>query len=146
KWVTPSRDLIKAFETEGDQERFKESIVYYETNWSNYYPSDHYPFMYKCRSAYSNIIKYRYADVLLLKAEALIMGSGDLAAAADIIDRIRHRAGLNKLPANIRGDKEVMLNALLKERRLELAFEGQRWFDLVRLNKVEEVMNAVFAK
>ena len=39
-----------------------------------------------------------------------------------------------------------MLNALLKERRLELAFEGQRWFDLVRLNKVEEVMNSVFAK
>ena len=39
-----------------------------------------------------------------------------------------------------------MLNALLKERRLELAFEGQRWFDLVRLDKVEEVMNAVYAK
>ena len=34
----------------------------------------------------------------------------------------------------------------LKERRLELAFEGQRWFDLVRLDKVEEVMNAVYAK
>ncbi|WP_345232330.1 RagB/SusD family nutrient uptake outer membrane protein [Olivibacter ginsenosidimutans] len=146
KWVTPSRDLIKAFETEGDQERFQESVVYYETSWSNYYPSDHYPFMYKCRSAYSSIIKYRYADVLLLKAEALIMGPSDLAGAADIIDRIRQRAGLKKLPANIRGDKEAMLNALLKERRLELAFEGQRWFDLVRLNKVEEVMNAIFAK
>lgn len=39
-----------------------------------------------------------------------------------------------------------MLTALLKERRLELAFEGQRWYDLVRLGKVEEVMNAVFAK
>lgn len=34
----------------------------------------------------------------------------------------------------------------MKERRLELAMEGQRWFDLVRLDKVEEVMNAVFAK
>jgi len=41
---------------------------------------------------------------------------------------------------------EAMLQALLKERRLELAFEGQRWFDLVRLDKVEEVMNAVFKK
>mgnify|MGYP000579767721 CR=1 FL=1 len=39
-----------------------------------------------------------------------------------------------------------MIDALLKERRLELAFEGQRWFDLVRLDKVEEVMNAVYAK
>ena len=32
------------------------------------------------------------------------------------------------------------------ERRMELAFEGQRWYDLCRLNKVEEVMNAVYAK
>ena len=48
-------------------------VVYYDCNWSNYYPSDNYPFMYKCRSANSSIIKYRYADVLLLKAEALIM-------------------------------------------------------------------------
>ena len=31
-------------------------------------------------------------------------------------------------------------------RRMELAFEGQRWYDLCRLNKVEEVMNAVYAK
>lgn len=73
KWVTPSRDLISAFKQEGDEVRFKESIVYYDCNWSNYYPSDNYPFMYKCRSANSSIIKYRYADVLLLKAEALIM-------------------------------------------------------------------------
>ncbi len=38
------------------------------------------------------------------------------------------------------------MEAYLKERRLELAFEGQRWFDLVRLDKVEEVMNAVYDK
>lgn len=147
KWVTPSRDLIKAFQDEGDQVRYNESIVYYQTTWSNYYPSNNYPFMYKCRSAVSSIIKYRFADALLLKAEALIMKSGpDLAAAADIIDRIRQRAGLARLSSSVRGNKDAMLNALLKERRLELAFEGQRWFDLVRLDKVEEVMNAVYAK
>ncbi|MCI1648019.1 MAG: RagB/SusD family nutrient uptake outer membrane protein [Bacteroides sp.] len=147
KWVTPSRDLIKAFEDEGDQIRFNESVVYYACTWSNYYPSDHYPFMYKCRSAYSSLIKYRYADVLLLKAEALIMGNTpDLEGAAKIIDKIRKRAGLKDLPSAVRTSKDAMLNALLKERRLELAFEGQRWFDLVRLNKVEEVMNSVFAK
>lgn len=147
KWITPSRDLIKTFEDEGDEIRFKESVVYYDCKWSNYYPADHYPFMYKCRSAYSSIIKYRYADVLLLKAEALIMGKNqDLEAAAKIIDRIRDRAGLGKLPSSVRSNKDAMLNALLKERRLELAFEGQRWFDLIRLDKVEEVMNAVYAK
>lgn len=147
KWVTPSRDLINAFQDEGDQVRYNESIVYYQTTWANYYPANNYPFMYKCRSGVSSIIKYRFADVLLLKAEALIMKTGpDLAAAADIIDRIRQRAGLARLSSSVRSNQDAMLNALLKERRLELAFEGQRWFDLVRLDKVEEVMNAVYAK
>ena len=147
KWVTPSRDLINAFKSEGDEVRFNESVVYYDCTWSNYYPADNYPFMYKCRSAFSSIIKYRYADVLLLKAEALIMKeTPDLEGAAKIIDQIRERAKLSKLSSSVRTDKDRMLNALLKERRLELAFEGQRWFDLVRLDKVEEVMNAVYAK
>lgn len=147
KWVTPSRDLINAFQKEGDQIRFNESVVYYDCKWSNYYPSNHYPFMYKCRSANSSLIKYRYADVLLLKAEALIMQeSPDLGAAARIIDEIRERAGLDGLPASVKNDRDAMLAALLNERRLELAFEGQRWFDLVRLDKVEEVMNAVYTK
>ena len=126
---------------------FKESVVYYDCGWSNYYPSDNYPFMYKCRSANSSIIKYRYADVLLLKAEALIMqDTPDLEGAADIIDEVRDRAKLGALSSSTRSNKDALLNALLKERRLELAFEGQRWFDLVRLDKVEEVMNAVHAK
>lgn len=147
KWVTPSRDLINVFKQEGDEIRFNESVVYYECSWSNYYPSDNYPFMYKCRSANSSIIKYRYADVLLLKAEALIMQeTPDLEGAADIIDEIRERAGLEELPYSVRSSQEAMLDALLKERRLELAFEGQRWFDLVRLDKVEEIMNSVCSR
>lgn len=147
KWVTPSRDLIKLYETESDVERFQESIVYYECGWSLYYPKDHYPFMYKCRSSQSSIIWLRYADILLLKAEGLIMGtSPNLNAAANIIDEIRTKRKLSKLPSNVKSNKEEMLNALLKERRMELAFEGHRWFDLVRLDKVESVMNAVYVK
>ncbi|WP_345063970.1 RagB/SusD family nutrient uptake outer membrane protein [Sphingobacterium thermophilum] len=147
KWVTPSRDLIQTFQNEGDNIRMNQSIVYYTTTWSNYYPSTNYPFMFKLRSGMSSIIKLRYADILLLKAEALIMQpSPNLSAAADIIDKVRQRVSLPKLTATDKANKENMLKALLKERRLELAFEGQRWFDLVRLDKVEEVMNAVFAK
>ncbi len=147
KWITPSRDLINAFTREGDEIRYTESIVYYQAGWSNYYPASNYPFMYKTRSAFSNIIKYRYADILLLKAEALIMGeSSNLTAAAEIMDKVRQRVKLPKLSSATKASKEAMLNALLNERRLELAFEGQRWYDLVRLNKVESVMNAVFAK
>ena len=70
----------------------------------------------------------------------------DLNGAADIIDRIRNRAGLGKLPQSTRSSKEALLQAYMDERRMELAFEGQRWYDLCRLNKVEEVMNAVYAK
>ncbi|MEG0463765.1 RagB/SusD family nutrient uptake outer membrane protein [Bacteroides sp.] len=147
KWVTPSRDLIKAYEDEGDQVRYEQSIVYYECKWSNYYPANHYPFMYKCRSSYSNIIKLRLADILLLKAEALILKeSPDLSGAASILNQIRNRAKLKPLSATVTSSKEAMITALLKERRLELAFEGQRWFDLCRLDKVESVMNSVYRK
>lgn len=147
KWITPSRDLIRLYEEQGDTKRYNESVVWYDCGWSNYYPADHYAFMYKCRSAFNSIIYLRYADILLLKAEAKIMGEApDLNGAADIIDRIRNRAGLGKLPQSTRSSKEALLQAYMDERRMELAFEGQRWYDLCRLNKVEEVMNAVYAK
>jgi len=146
KWVTPSRDLIQAYTNEADQIRIEQSIVYYTTTWSNYYPSNHYPFMFKLRSAFNSIVKLRYADLLLLKAEALIQQGSNLTAAADIIDKIRTRVKLPKLTAAVRANKDALFEAYLKERRLELAFEGQRWFDLVRLDKVESVMNAVYAK
>lgn len=147
KWITPSRDLIKTFEQEGDDIRFNESIVYYAAGWSNYYPASNYPFMFKLRSAFNSIIKIRYADILLLKAEALINGpSQNLSAAAAIIDQVRARVELPPLSSATKSSSESMLNALLKERRLELAFEGQRWFDLKRLDRIESTMNAVYNK
>jgi hypothetical protein len=140
KWITPSRDIVKAFKSEANDKRLAESVVYYSCGWNIYYPANNYAFMYKCRSAYNSIIKFRYADLLLLKAEALIM-NGDLNAAAGLINQTRNRAGLTNLPASATASKDALLNAYLKERRLELAFEGQRWFDLVRLDKVEEALN-----
>ncbi|WP_291530564.1 RagB/SusD family nutrient uptake outer membrane protein [Bacteroides sp. UBA939] len=143
KWITPSRDLIAAFEEAGDTERFNETVVYYQTNWDNHYPREHYPFMYKIRCSYSTVIKYRYADVLLLKAEALLLGNGSVADAVGIINQVRSRAGLEALPSSASSGKEAAFEALVKERRLELALEGQRWYDLVRWGKVEEVMNSL---
>jgi hypothetical protein len=145
KWVTPSRDLTNLYNQNGDTKRYNESVAFYSCNWSNYYPSDNYAFMYKCRSSYSSLIKCRYADILLLKAEALAQ-KGDLEGAATIVDRIRTRAGIAKLTSDKKSSQSAMINAVLDERRMELAFEGQRWYDLCRLDKVEEVMNAVFAK
>lgn len=145
KWVTPSRDLIAAFKAENDNIRMNESIVFYQTSWSNYYPSSNYPFMYKMRSAVNSIIKIRLADILLLKAEALanLDGAANLQAAETIVNQIRNRVSLAALPSTAKASKTSMLDAILKERRLELAFEGQRWFDLVRYEKVEEVLNSL---
>lgn len=145
KWITPSRDLIQAYENEGDVVRMNEAIVWGQPSWSIHYPSDHYPFMYKTRSRYNSIIKFRLADVLLLEAEAYTV-QGDLTSASDLVDQVRLRAKLPKLDASIRSSKENMVNAVLNERRLELAFEGQRWFDLVRNGKVLEVMNTLNAR
>lgn len=145
KWITPSRDLIRVFNSEPGDKRYAQTVVHYSCDWSIYYPANNYPFMYKCRSAYNSIIKMRYADILLLKAEALI-NKGDFNEAAQIINQTRRRAGLSNLPPSATASREAIMQAYLKERRLELALEGQRWFDLVRLDKVEEVMNAVFAK
>ncbi|RNC66939.1 RagB/SusD family nutrient uptake outer membrane protein [Proteiniphilum sp. X52] len=145
KWITPSRDLIRTFNSEPGDKRYEQTVVFYECNWNVYYPANNYAFMYKCRSGFNSVIKLRYADILLLKAEAFI-GKGDYNGAAQIINQTRRRAGLSNLPASASASKEAITQAYLKERRLELALEGQRWFDLVRLDKVEEVMNAVFAK
>lgn len=145
KWITPSRDLTRTFLSEQGDKRYDQTVVFYECDWSIYYPANNYAFMYKTRSAYNSIIKLRYADILLLKAEALI-AKDDYNGAAQIINQTRRRAGLTDLPASASASKESIMKAYLKERRLELALEGERWFDLVRLDKVEEVMNAVFDK
>ena len=142
KWITPSLDLIAAFDAEGDTIRKNQTIVYYECSWSNYYPADHYPFMYKCRSAYNSIIKLRGADIILLKAEALAH-KGDLAGAAELVNQIRKRAGLNNLSSARTSSQDAMLAAILNERRLELALEGHRLFDLIRFGKLLEVMNGI---
>ena len=66
----------------------------------------------------------RYADVLLMYAEAAL-GAGDEATARTYINKVRQRVGL--------ADVATADNATLRhERRVELAMEGHRWFDLVR--------------
>ena len=74
----------------------------------------------------------RLAEVLLIKAEALAR-QNDLAGAVDAYKPIRERAGL---PPHVLGvdvtTQDEVLAAIDPERRLELAFEGDRWPDLVR--------------
>jgi hypothetical protein len=66
----------------------------------------------------------RYADVLLMYAEAAL-GAGDEAIARTYINMVRTRVGLTEIA-------QADNAALRHERRVELAMEGHRWFDLVR--------------
>jgi hypothetical protein len=79
-----------------------------------------------------NYIVYRLADVLLMKAEALSQ-IGRYQEAEAIVNRIRIRA--LKSPVSIPYSPQAMEDAILEERARELAFEGKRWFDLMRLGR-----------
>lgn len=86
----------------------------------------------------------RLADVYLIYAEAKI-GNNESTTDASAIDayyEVRHRAIKNTNRDEI---KEITLDQVLKERRLELAFEGDYWFDLVRMSyyNVEKAMNII---
>ena len=129
KWITPSRNLIAAYEAEGDIERKNACIVFDEAIWSNYYPGDNYAFMHKVPTNASSIILMRLGEIYLLHAEALAC-TGDLAGATEYVNRIRQRAGLKNI--SVPSSQDAMIEAILKERRLELAFEGFRFFDLLR--------------
>jgi len=142
KWLTPTRDLIAAFDKEGDVIRKKATMVFASVTWSNHYPANNYPFMHKMPSKFNSIIKVRLADILLLKAEAYV-ATGDLNSAAEIVNTIRDRVNLPPLSQAVVSSQPSMTDAVLNERRLELAFEGQRWFDLVRTGKVFDVMNTL---
>lgn len=87
-----------------------------------------------------NFIVLRYADVLLMYAEAVNENNqGPTADAYKAINDVRTRAGVAAL-------KDLTYarfkDALLLERRLELAFENQRWYDLIRFGRAEQVMSA----
>ena len=82
----------------------------------------------------AHFILYRYADVLLMKAEALAyLGEGE--KAIDLINDVRERAkalDITKENVSVSIPSEIE-NYILKERAREFAFEGKRWFDLLRI-------------
>jgi hypothetical protein len=78
----------------------------------------------------------RTAELYLIRAESFAQQNNLAAALADV-NAVRDRAALSPL---IAVDKNAVLAAIAQERRLEFAFETDRWFDLVRRGKVAEVL------
>lgn len=144
KFNTPSNDLVSAFDAEGDDIRKNSSMVFSDVTgkWTDaHWPSSNYPFINKFRdySGAQNFILIRLADILLLKAEAL-NELGDVTGAAALVNQVRARVELE--PTSAANTAEMRL-AIENERRLELAFEGHRWYDLKRTGRAIEVINSV---
>lgn len=84
-----------------------------------------------------NIKEIRYADVLLMAAEALARAGGDNAQATNYLNQVRIRVGLQPFTP-LSG--QALLDAIYRERQLELATEGHRFFDLVRTGQAANVL------
>jgi len=80
----------------------------------------------------NNVIEIRLADTYLMEAEALVRANGNATKAQYYLDAVRARVGLPSIPAT--------LENIYKERRLELATEGHRFFDLVRTGQAATVL------
>lgn len=93
----------------------------------------------------NDFILLRYADVLLMYAEALnetAYSNSQTSQAMNALTQVRQRAGLQEISIINLPNKDAFRKALLEERQRELPYEGHRWFDLVRMGYAKEVMAA----
>jgi len=149
KYCVPSKDLVDAFDSQNDIIRKDASIVFWDNlDWAdeNWNPCNDkevaVPFNYKLKhpdgwNSGDRPYLLRLADIILLKAEAQ-NESGDLGGALGTLNLIRGRVALPDATAS---SKDELASKILLERRLELAFEAQRWDDLVRMGVCTSVMN-----
>ena len=149
-WNIPTEDLLAAYEDPEEDQRFHASIGFHtgespisDTSYVNL------PYIKKYQHSHTifgqsnqNFPVYRYAEVLLMLAEVL-NEQNQVSEAREFLNQVRRRAGLNDL--NVSGQTQLR-EAILKERRVELAFENKRWIDLVRTGNAVEVMNAYGSK
>ena len=89
-------------------------------------------------------IELRLSDVILMHAEALNETGSAATTVLPLLDPIRTRAGLNSLTGTVSSQADVR-QAIADERRVELALEGHRWFDLVRTGTVDAEMGATIS-
>jgi len=137
----PTPDIITAYEP--DDERKNASIGTITAGGVDY------PFIKKYLHPHAvsgntddNWPVYRYAEVLLFLAEAL-NEQGKTSEAASYLNQVRFRADL--LPTTAASQTD-MQSAIIRERRVELAFENKRWLDLVHFGIADPVMKAYGTK
>lgn len=147
----PEMDIYNAYE-EGDLRRdFSMSLGYYDNRKNNEWVESRYvcKFMdvpYQNNDASNNYPVIRYADVLLMYAEALNQ-NGKTAEACRYLNMTRRRGfgyqTTETSPVDLQTtDKTQFERMVEQERRVELAFENHRWFDLIRTGRAVEVMRS----
>ena len=140
KFNAPSHTLVQAYTNNGDTQRLASTVTRENVGWADtYWSSTGYPFAYKMRDTNGNQNYYiaRLGDILLLKAAALA-STGNVTGAMALVNQVRDRAGIASISASNQSDA---INKVLEERLMELAFEGDRWFDLKRMGKAIQVLS-----
>ena len=150
---TVDPDLVAAFAASGTTDVRAATSYVLPTGATSYYTRKYIDTPTTSTDAENDWIVLRYADVLLMYAEAINENAGPDALSLDAVNRvIRRSRGLPvatatptvDLPANT--TQTTLRTRLETERRLELNFEGHRWFDLVRTGRAIDVLNAFFTK
>lgn len=147
----PEMDIYEAYE-DGDLRRdFSMSLGYYDSQNDNEWVESRYvcKYMdvpYQSGDASNNYPVLRYADVILMYAEALNQ-NGKTAEACQYLNMTRRRGfgyqTTETTPVDLyTTDKEEFELLVEQERRVELAFENHRWFDLIRTGRAVEVMKS----
>lgn len=141
----PTREMMNVYET-GDERFFASMDTSFVDNegmlQTNVNNDIRFIVKYGTENAFNegdapnNFVVFRYADVLLMLAEAI----GESTEAYALINEVRNRAGLNDIDGTTAGSFE---EKLLQERRVELAFENHRWADLLRFGQVEATLGAI---
>lgn len=147
-FATPTQGLYDAYaanDTRRDATIIHRSMTLYDgyfvgPNTENkFYNYKAYSSNYRDQASTDVNIRYlRYAEVLLIKAEAM-NELGQTSAAITSLNEVRQRAGIGNTPAVSQADVRA---DIWKQRRLELAFEHDRWFDLVRTGQAQAAMAA----
>lgn len=147
-WQIPTTDLALAYDANDERgpvsvfNSFNETVggTTYNVPFDKYYFRKYWdvtvPGEFQAKESNQDFPLLRYADVLLMRAEAL-NELDQSPEAHDYLNMVRNRAGLDDLSGLSKAD---FLDAVLKERKLEFAAEGHRWFDLVRTGKLETVV------
>lgn len=147
---TPSEDLLNDFNNSGDTERrnatiiFRNGTLYDGRQIGN---TENAMYNYKAYTPNSpnadwndrSVMYLRYAEVLLIKAEAA-NELGLTSEALNALNQVRNRAKLSNITET---NKDKLREIIWHERRLELAMEHDRWFDLIRTGQAAKVMQAL---